>query len=442
MSSRRPSMTAWTMVRHLSVALSLLGLWIALAHAQTPPELQVPLTQAPPRIDGLLDDACWQTAPQITQFRCVDAQRSQPTQRTQAWVACDAEALYVAARCADDRMDQVPATVTERDGPVWQDDCLEVFLMPGKPYYYHFAANLLGARYDARHSVGTPRDEAEPESWNGEWQVASRREADCWTMEIALPFACLEWGPARVFDFFGFNIGREQRRLTEFSCWPASGFNKSDEFALLREVPIDPLRYGLLITDVTTGQVIPGANRYTATIAEEPAPGAAMALRARVRALPDGPEQVFTTQVRSTPGTRVELDYQVPPTGGRVAAVFEYLDAEGRLRASRSEVWRVPAPVEASLELPLLYLSDGEVRLAGRVSLRGEATLEAALVSGDTRLSAVSVPVGPDGAFHVRMPVDDLAPGRYAVQTRMSAGAPAVPVINEFPFRLIRGPLD
>ena len=435
-------MTAGTMMRHLSVALSLLGLWIALAHAQTPPELQVPTAQAPPRIDGLLDDACWQTAPQITQFRCVDAQRSVPTQATQAWIACDGDALYVAARCADDQMDRVPATVTDRDGPVWQDDCLEVFLMPGTPYYYHFGANLLGARYDARHSVGTPRDEAKPESWNGEWQVASRREADYWTMEVLLPLACMEWGSARLAAHLRFNIGREQRRLTEFSCWPASGFNKSDEFALLGQVPVDPGRYGLLLGDVTVGEVTPGANRYTATIAEEPAPGAAMTLRARVRALPDGPEQVFTTQVTSTSGARVELDYQVPPMGGRVAAVFEYLDAEGRLRASRSEVWRVPAPVEASLALPLLYLSDGEVRLAGRVSLRGQATLEAALVSGDTRLSTVSVPVGPDGAFHVRMPVGDLEPGRYAVQTRLSAGAAAVPVINEFPFRLIRGPMD
>lgn len=442
MSSRRPFPTAMLVVWHLSAAFSLLGLCMALAHAQTPPELQAPMAQTPPRIDGLLDDACWQTAPQITQFRCVDAQRSEPTRATQAWIACDADALYVAARCADDQMDRVLATVTERDGPVWQDDCLEVFLMPGAPYYYHFGANLLGARYDARHGVGTPPDEAGPQSWDAEWQVASRREADCWTMEVLLPLACMEWGSARLEAPLRFNIGREQRRLAEFSCWPASGFNRSEEFALLREVPIDPLRYGLLVTDVTSGQVIPGANRYTATIAEEPAPGAAMTVRARIRALPDGQEQASGIRVTSSPGARVELDYQVPPMGGRVAAVFEYVDSEGRTRLSRSELWRVPAPVEGSLDLPLLYISDGEVRVSGSVSLRGQVTLDAALVSGGAQLSTVSVPVGPDGAFHVRMPVRDLEPGRYAVQTRLSVEAAAAPVLDEFPFRLIRGPLD
>lgn len=439
MSSPRENTMTMTVLRPLSIAL--LWLSVGVTHAQAPPELQLPVTETAPRIDGLLDDACWQTAPQITQFRCVDAQRSVPTQATQAWIACDGDALYVAARCADDQMDRVLATVTGRDGPVWQDDCLEVFLMPGTPYYYHFVANLLGARYDARHGVGTPADDAEPASWDGEWQVASRREADCWTMEVLLPLACMEWGSARLEAPLRFNIGREQRRLAEFSCWPASGFNRSDEFALLRGVPIDPLRYGLLIADVTSGQVIPGANRYTATIAEEPAPGAAMTLRARIKALPDGQEQVSSIQVASSPGARVELDCQVPAMGGRVAAAFEYLDAKGRLRASRSEVWPVPAPVEASLDLPLVYISDGEVRLAGKVSLRGEATLEAALVNGDTRLSTASVPVGPDGAFQVRMPVRDLAPGRYAVETRLSAGG-AAPVVNEFVFRLIRGPLD
>jgi hypothetical protein len=422
----------------LSVALFISGVWAAPV-----PELTVPRAATAPRLDGRLDEACWQVAAPITDFRCVDQDRSAPSQRTEAWVAYDADALYVAARCHDDHMDQVPATVTELDGPVWRDDCLEVFLMPGTPYYYHFGANLLGARYDARHSLTPGKDEPKPANWNGEWQVASRREADRWTMEIAIPFACLAWGAERVTAPFRFNIGREQRRLAEFSCWPASGFSKTTEFALLTGLAVDPQRYGLLLRDVTVGQVVPGANRYTATIAEEPAPGAAMTLRARVQELPQGPEQVYTKQVTSTPGGRLGLDYQVPLTGGRVSAVFECLDAQGKIRTSQREVWWVPAPLEASLDLPLLYRSDGEVRLSGRVALRGRVTLEAALVSEGQRLTAVPVTVGAEGAFRVRLPVRALAPGRYVVETRLTApGATTKPVINQFPFRLLAGPLD
>jgi hypothetical protein len=430
------------------IALRLLGVALVLSAlcatvAQAAPELNVPRTAAPPRIDGRLDEACWQRAPQITEFRCVDKERSTPTQRTQGWVVCDGEALYVAARCTDDQMAQVPATVAERDGPVWQDDCLEVFLMPGTPYYYHFAANLLGARYDARQNVGPVQDDAKPAGWNGEWQVAARREADCWTMELTIPFATLEWGAARLAAPFRFNLGREQRRLTEFSCWPASEFNKTEEFAVLHGLSIDPQRYGLLLNDVSAGPVIPGTNRYSATIAEEPTPGVVMTVRARVKALPDGTEQVYTTQVKSVVGARMELDYQVPLAGGRVSAVFECLEAQGKARASRSETWRVPAPLEAALDLPLLYRSDAEVRLSGKMASRGAVKLEATLVSDGKRLAVVPVRVGPEGAFRVSLPVRSLTPGRYALETRLtSPGAGAAPVVNQFPFRLIAGPLD
>jgi hypothetical protein len=415
----------------------------AAAQAAAAPELAVIRAATPPRIDGRLDEACWQGPAPITEFRCVDKVRSTPTQRSEAWVAADADALYVAARCFDDHMDQAPANVTELDGPVWQDDCLEVFLMPGTPYYYHFAANLLGARYDARHRVGPVQEEAKPASWNGEWQATARREADCWTIELALPFACLEWGPGRVGAPLRFNVGREQRRLAEFSCWPASEFNKSSEFAVLSGLAVDPQRFGLLLEGVTVGPVTPGANRYTATVAAEPAPGSPLTLRARVQALPPGPEQVYTTVVKSAPGAALQLDYRVPLAGGRVRAVFECLDAQGRLRVSQCEVWRVPAPLEAALELPLLYRADGVVRLAGRVALRGTVKLEAALVSGGRRLAPLAVPLGEDGSFRAELPIRALAPGQYAVETRLTApGAATGPVLNQFPFRLIPGPLD
>jgi hypothetical protein len=420
-----------------------LGLGTALAQTTSGPSLAVPQVSTPPRIDGNLSEACWQTPPPITDFRCVDKQRTLPTQRTEAWVVCDGEALYVAARCYDDRMDQVPTRVTERDGPVWADDALEVFLMPGTPYYYHFVANLLGTQYDGRQGVGTPRDDTKPGAWNGEWQAVAQRQANSWTMEIAIPFSSLTWGPQRVTAPLRFNLGREQRRLAEFSCWPASAFNKVDEFAVLEGVKIDPQRYGLLVENLSPGEVIPGTNRYRAKIAAEPMAGAALTVRARLRALPQGLEQTFTTQLKSTAGAAVELEYQVPLEGGRVAAVFEYLDGQGKLRAGHSELWRVPAPVEARLDLPLLYRADGQVRLSGQVALRGAAKLEARLLSGSKPQRAFPITLAPEGSFQISLPLAGLAPGRYILETRLTVpGSTLAPVSNQFPFRVLAGPLD
>jgi hypothetical protein len=167
-----------------------------------------------------------------------------------------------------------------------------------------------------------------------------------------------------------------------------------------------------------------------------------MTLRARVQALPDGREQTFSISVPSAPGAKLALDYQVPLGGGRVAAVFECLDAAGQVRVSQSARWRVPAPLEGALDLPLAYCSDGMVRLTGRVSLRGTARLEVALAAGGKLLGLGPVNLGPDGQFAARLPLQGLKPGRYAVEARLTSPGAAAPVVNQFPFRVIAGPLD
>lgn len=412
------------------------------------PELQVPRVSQPPVVDGRLNDACWKVAPAVTEFRCVDKDRALATQRTEAWVAFDDDSVYVAAKCYDDRMDQVQAVETGVDGSVWRDDCMEVFLMPGSPYYYHFAANLLGTRYDARHNTLPGKEEAKPESWNGDWRVGSQRSADHWSMEFAIPFACLELGAKRLGDPFRCNVGREQRRLTEFSCWPASQFNKHDEFAILKGLSLDAQRYGLTLRDVVMGERVPGPNQFHATVAEESTPNSAITLRGRVRPLPQGEPKTYTVRTTTTANAILNLTYNVPLTGGLVEIVVETLDEKDKLRISLSQSFRVPSALEGVLDLPLLYRSDGVVRLSGRVAvpatLLAKAKLQVGMTAEGQSVLNRSVPIATDtGKFQIALPVGRLRPGSYAVETRLTvADLTSEPVVNRFPFRLIAGPLD
>ena len=52
----------------------------------------------------------------------------------------------------DARDEGVVATLTERDGPLWTEDVVEVFLSPDEPptVYYEFEVNPLGTLFDAR----------------------------------------------------------------------------------------------------------------------------------------------------------------------------------------------------------------------------------------------------------------------------------------------------
>ena len=120
-------------------------------------------------------------------------------------------------------------------------------------------------------------------------------------MELAIPFAVLELGPERLAQPFRLNVGREQRRLTEFSCWPASGFHEYREFAVLRGLRLDRERYGLRLSDVSLTQKVPASNRFTAGIAEDATPGAAMTVRVRTRTLPAGETREAAARIRPEP---------------------------------------------------------------------------------------------------------------------------------------------
>ena len=57
---------------------------------------------APPRLDGVLDDACWPRALVIDDFGVLGrGDSAAPVPATQAWLTYDADDLYVAFRCAE-----------------------------------------------------------------------------------------------------------------------------------------------------------------------------------------------------------------------------------------------------------------------------------------------------------------------------------------------------
>jgi len=410
--------------------------------------LTVIRAEGPPKIDGKLDDACWRGKARITDFRLVRPKGAKPTQRTAAWVAADEDALYVAVRCEDDRMDMVPAEVIGHDGHVWKDDCIEIFLMPHGPFYYHFGANLIGTRYDGRVDSRVSLRDQKPEAWDAVWRSVSQRAADHWTMEIAIPFACLEMGPEACDAPIRFNLGREQRRLTEFSCWPATGFHAYKEYAALDGLNLDKRRYGLVLGDVDTGRQAAGENRFTAVIAEEPAPGMAMTCRATVRHSAGARAEVTQETLRSAKGDKIGLAYSVPFDPGHATVVVECLDERGRVRTSVADVFRVPAVLEAELDLPIVYRSDEEARVTGSAllekTLLGRAGCELRLMSDRRIVSTRQAPVDEEtGAIRGSIPIAGLDPGRYVVEARLT-----VPDLREDPFvvrlhlRIVRGPLN
>jgi hypothetical protein len=196
-------------VRHL-LALGLVSLLAGVAVAgPTLPATKV--AKAPPIIDGeVLADRAWTGVPTAVDFRVLGKNTS-ATQTTQGRVLYDDRNVYVAFVCQEAALDKLVARTTKTDGPVWEDDCVEVFLAPyaNRNRYYHFVVN----------SRGVLRDElGQDEKWNSGARAAAKLGKGAWSAELAIPLSALDLDET-TGTTWGLNLCREERPSNEVSSW-------------------------------------------------------------------------------------------------------------------------------------------------------------------------------------------------------------------------------
>lgn len=180
------------------------------------PSVSIPMTDVAPRVDGKLNDPAWEKAAKVG-IELTDL-GYEVTQRAEVLMTYDSNALYIAFRCVEPRLEALQSTVVQRDGPVFQDDSVEMFLTVAgdNKDYVHLVVNSVGTRYDSK------RYDA---SWNPEWQAATGREPNAWTVETAIPFASLETPPPQKGTSWRSNFCRNRvlgRKKPENMCWSAT----------------------------------------------------------------------------------------------------------------------------------------------------------------------------------------------------------------------------
>jgi hypothetical protein len=96
------------------------------------------------RLDGRLDEKCWQAAPRSPRFR--DILTGKPTlYDTSAAILWDNENLYVAFWVEEPK---VKATLTKHGSHIYENNDVEVFIA-GRDTYYEFEINALNTVYEA-----------------------------------------------------------------------------------------------------------------------------------------------------------------------------------------------------------------------------------------------------------------------------------------------------
>jgi len=209
-----------------------------------PPQVIIPQVSQPPVIDGLLNDACWKQAATTGEFKTIKGEKSRL--KTSARLGCDAGYLYVAVECKEPQMDSITALCRTRDGNVFEDDCIEIFLDPDRSdrKYYQVVFNTLGTLSDAAWERGAGKDE----SWNPSVRVEVVKEQNGWTAEAAIPLADLGFKGIPHGAKWGVNICRDRLRdgRWELTAWSPTlvSWHELQDFAVA-VFPSNDIRVGL-----------------------------------------------------------------------------------------------------------------------------------------------------------------------------------------------------
>lgn len=197
------------------LGLGLLALVLP-AWAHPPGALRLAPTDAPPRIDGHLDDAAWQRAPAYERFvQFLPADRQPARWRTRLQVVFTDDALVFGLRAWDPEPAHIRAPLTRRDQVKADQDFLAVFIDPvgQRRSAQYVRVNPAGALEDGLFSAEEDSEDSAPDF---DVEAAAARLPDGYSVELRWPLAALrfphaEGAPWRVM--VARNIPREDRRL-------------------------------------------------------------------------------------------------------------------------------------------------------------------------------------------------------------------------------------
>jgi hypothetical protein len=273
------------------------------------PEKVAPATlkrfDAPPVVDGKLDDEVWKTASvfkDFVQYRPVDLVA--PSHPTEVRIGYDSRFLYVGFR-AFDEPGKVRATVAKRDA-VFDDDWVGIWLdtFNDGRRAYELIFNPLGVQADAIFTEGVSEDFSVDIVMESKGVLTQ----DGYTVEVAIPFKSLRYEAGKGKQW-GLHLLRTIKRLNnEQSTWmPISKDNSS---LLGQEGHVTGLEG---ISTERTVEIIPS---LTVSAEGRRVPTITSAQRAFAQAqgnrLPSDPGRFLNSPVELDPGVSVKLG--VSPT--------------------------------------------------------------------------------------------------------------------------------
>jgi hypothetical protein len=174
------------------------------------------------RVDGRSDEPAWRSVPPLPMTVYLPAYGAAPTERTEARIAYDADAIYVMVDAweAHDGGVRASSMIRDDDSP---GDFLNLLLdtFGDRQNALSFSTTPGGQRNDWSISNDARDDAALSPAWNGVWDLAVRREANGWHAEYRIPFTTLRFTTRNGRAELGLSLNRLTAHSNERVTFPA-----------------------------------------------------------------------------------------------------------------------------------------------------------------------------------------------------------------------------
>ena len=218
------------MIRNLFV-LSVFFLLAAetLIGGDNPKSVRAVRVEIPPRIDGLLDEEAWKSAPPATGFIQRDPDEGKPaSERSEIRVLYDDDGLYFGCMFYDAEPGLIVSRLTRRDNEIESDKAsIRIDSYHDHQTGYEFTFNAAGVKVDILQYDDANRED---DSWDPVWYLQTRITPEGWCAEIKIPFHILHY---RSFsddtseNVWGINFLRHISRKQEDERWAFTPKNQN-----------------------------------------------------------------------------------------------------------------------------------------------------------------------------------------------------------------------
>ncbi len=171
----------------------------------------------PPKLDGILDESCWNLPDSATGFVQMEPFKgSEATEPTVVYAGYDDLNLYFGIKCYETDQSAIVANIRTRDMLTKNDDIILVLLDTylDKRTAVGFFVNPVGTQIDMKVvDDGRTLDL----NWDTEWDAGVERTPWGWSVEIVIPFSSISYN--NRLDTWGINFGRVIRKNSETVYW-------------------------------------------------------------------------------------------------------------------------------------------------------------------------------------------------------------------------------